>query len=149
MNINSKIRVLVFAAFLMFTGAIYGQQPTPTPDPIIKACEETANLAKRLEIERDSLKAQLDISGQKLSLKDEQIANKEEQLQFWKKAAETGDKIDKNSDLIILNLRNQIADDIIRIKDLEEDNKSLRRSRDFRTFVGLGAGFAAGYFTHK
>lgn len=141
----------VFSA-LLFLGCVVGvnaQTATPTPDPVLQACEETADLAKRVTIERDGLKAQLDIANQKIALKDQQVGLLQDQIEFYKKIGTNNNQIDVNSQLIIQNLRAQVADDQVRIKDLEYENKSLRRSRDFRTVVGFGAGFATGYFTRK
>lgn len=152
MKVNNKIKIFILTGFLLcgaFALDTKAQSPSPTPDATLIACEQTADALKRTTIERDSLKAQLDIANQRIALRDEQIANKEEQLQFWKTAAQTGDKMDTNSQLIVLNLRTQVADDQVRIKDLEEENKSLRRSRDWRTAIGFVGGFATGYFTHK
>lgn len=150
-NTRNKLRVAIFSA-LLFLGCSVGahaQTPVPTPDPVLQACEETADLAKRLTIENTSLKAQLDIANQKISLRDQQVGLLTDQIQFYKKIGENNNQIDVNSQLIIQNLRAQVADDQVRIKDLDYENKSLRRSRDFRTVVGFGAGFATGYFTRK
>jgi CRISPR/Cas system CMR subunit Cmr6 (Cas7 group RAMP superfamily) len=145
---GNKIRVVLFAS-LLFLGVGAVNVSAQTDDPILKACEETADKAKRLEIENASLRAQLDIANQQLAVKDERIKNKDEQITFLKEKDTNNSQIDSNSQLIVLNLRQQIADDRLRIKDLEAENKSLRRSRDIRTVVGFGAGFATGYVLKK
>lgn len=149
MRIGNKIRVTLFALFLLLGAGAVSTSAQVTDDPVLKACEETADKAKRLEIENQSLKAQLEIAKQQLALKDERIANKDEQLAFYKEKDKNNTGIDQTRELQIANLRQQIADDRLRIKDLEDENKSLRRSRDWRTVVGFGAGFATGYFTRK
>lgn len=146
---KNKIRI-TFLALLIFLGAgAVNVSAQITDDPILKACEETADKAKRLDIENTSLKAQLDIAKQQLSLKDERIFNKDEQIAFYKEKEKNSTGIDQTREFQILNLRNQIADDRLRIKDLESENKGLRRSRDFRTIAGFGAGLATGYFIRK
>ncbi len=144
--IKSKIRISFFA-LLLFLGA--GVVSVSAQEPILQACEQTADALKRANIENESLKAQISIANQQLILKDERIANKDEQLAFYKEKDKNNTGIDQTREFQVLNLRQQIAEDRLRIKDLEEDNKSLRRSRDFRTFAGFGAGFATGYFTRK
>lgn len=145
MKLKNRIKALalVAAALLVFTASSSAQA---VDDPILKACEETADKAKRLEIENLSLKAQLEIEKEKTANANDRVLNAKEQADFWKKAAQTGDKIDVNSGQIIFQLRQQVADDRVRIAELESDNKSLRSSRNWRTAIGLGAGFAAGYY---
>lgn len=146
-----KLIVLSIGAFLIFSQSVNAQAPVPTPqDSIqIKACEETADLAKRLTIENTSLKAQLDIEKEKTALEKDKTANAKEQAAFWKKASETGDKIDNTSGQTIFLLREQVASDRVRIAELEAENKSLRSSRNLRTVVGFGIGFGTGYWLKK
>lgn len=138
---------MVVAFFGAATSA-HAQTPRPTPvDNVnLKACEETADLAKRLKIENDSLKEQLKLKDQQIALEQERTANAKEQSMFWEKASKTGDKIDINSQAVIFQLRQQVADDQVRIHDLESENKSLRNSRNWRTVLGFGAGFGTGYY---
>lgn len=141
----NKVRIMIFAVLLFF-GAIVGTAQTTSDDALLRACEETVDKLKRADIENASLKEQLKIANERIALRDEQIKNKEEQVQFWKTAAEKGDKIDSNSGMIITTLRQQVAEDRQRIRELEDDNNSLRRSRTFRTWAGAAAGFGAGYY---
>jgi hypothetical protein len=144
----NKFRILILAFLLFLSVGVVGAQTKPD-DPILKACEETVDKLKRTEIEKASLQEQLKIANERVALRDEQIKNKEEQVQFWKGAAQKGDKIDNNSELIIFNLRQQVADDRLRIKELEDENKSLRSSRTFRTWAAAGLGFGAGYYVRS
>lgn len=148
MKIGNKVRVVLFAS-LLFLGMGVVNVSAQVDDAFIKACEETADKAKRLEIENASLKAQLDIANQRITVRDEQITNLNQQVAFYKERTANSNQIDNNSQLVITNLREQIADDRLRIKDLESENKSLRRSRDFRTVLGFGAGLATGYVINK
>lgn len=144
---NNKIKIVLLSIILFVgAGAVSAQV---TDDPILKACEEIADKAKRLEIENESLKAQLAIANQQLAVKDERIANKDEQIAFYKERTGNSTEIDRIRELQIANLRQQIAEDRLRIRDLESENKSLRRSRDFRTILGFGAGFGTGYLLKK
>jgi predicted RNase H-like nuclease (RuvC/YqgF family) len=145
-KLSNKIRIMIFAS-LLFLGVGAGTSHAQVvDDPILKACEETADKAKRLEIENASLKAQLDIANQRLANKDEQIANKNEQIAFYKEKDKNNSQIDRTTELMVQNLRQQIADDRLRINDLENENKGLRSSRRTWTLVGVGAGFGTGYY---
>ncbi len=150
-SISNRVRVGIFT-LLMLVGAVgvNAQTPRPTPpvgDPVLTACEEIADKAKRLEIERDSYKAQLDIEKERTANAKEATDNARKEAAFWEKAANAGTKIDNNSEQIIFQLRSQVADDRVRITELEQENKSLRSSRTTRTWLGFGAGFGLGYYT--
>lgn len=113
-------------------------------DDVLKLLEQTADRLKQAETERDSLKAQIELYKQMLSVKDEQIASLKEQSEFWKNASKTGDKIDTNNAVIVQMLRDQHAADLEEILRLRNENDKLRHSRDIRTIFGLGAGIAIG-----
>lgn len=154
MNINNKLRNILFVAILIFTGftAIGAQTPTPTPkpeDPLLKACEELADSLKRQSIEISALKALLEIEKERTANAKEATQNAKTEAAFWQKAAEAGTKIDNNSGQIIFQLRQQVADDRLRIKELEDENKSLRKSRDFRTVGGFAIGFGTAWWLKK
>lgn len=140
--------IVLFSLFLIL-GATQNSNAQVVDDPVLKACEEVADRAKRLETENISLKAQLDLEKQKVANANEATANAKEQAEFWKKASQTGDKIDNASALTIQYLREQVADDRLEIERLRDENKDLRNSRNWRTALGFGAGFATGYFTKK
>jgi predicted RNase H-like nuclease (RuvC/YqgF family) len=148
-HLNNKFGMMLLASLLFLGVGAVGTNAQVKDDPFVKACEEAVDKVKRLDIENSSLKAQLDLANQRLVLKDEQIANKEEQVQFYKKASEKGDQIDRTHELMVQNLRQQIADDRLRINDLENENDSLRRSRTIRTIAGFGIGFGLGYYVKK
>lgn len=144
-----KYFVAVTALFLAFSTTANAQTTSPTPDVcsvFVKAAEEAADLAKRKQIEIDSLKAQLVIEKDKVTLEKERTANKEEQVQFYKLAYEKGTKIDTNATMIIENLRFQLNDYKNEVSELRRENDKLRDSRTVRTFIGFGAGLGAGYY---
>jgi predicted RNase H-like nuclease (RuvC/YqgF family) len=139
---------MIFAS-LLFLGAAATSHAQVPDDPILKACEEIADKAKRLEIENASLKAQLEIANQRIANKDEQIANKNEQIAFYKEKEKNNTQIDRTTELMVANLRQQIADDRLRINDLENENKGLRSSRRWWTVGGAALGFGAGYYVRS
>lgn len=118
-------------------------------DDCLKALEETADRLKRAELERDSLKLQVQLLEARDKDRLEQIANAKEQAQFWKDASKTGDKIDTNNLTVIQMLREQVGEFRGENLRLRQENDKLRSSRDFRTMVGFGAGFGTGYFLKK
>lgn len=149
-----KYILLSLSLFLTLTVSVAGQTATPAPqDSGLQACEQTADLAKRLQIENEGLKAQLVIKDQQVALEKERTANKEEQVQFYKTAYEKGavidknsQKLDTNSQMIIDNLRLQLNDYKTENLSLRKENDSLRNSRNWRTVIGIGAGLASGYY---
>jgi|SRR6476620_4248583 len=143
-----KYFALTTVMFLTFAVSANAQtaRPTPTPDPVLQACEETADKAKRLEIQVADLTSKLAIKDEQLALEKERVANKEEQVQFYKTAYEKMGKVDTNSAMVIENLRFQINDYKNENNDLRRENSSLRSSREWRTIFGTGLGFGAGYY---
>ena len=132
--------------FLVIGTSASAQSPNATPDPVLQACEEVADTAKRLEIENASLKVQLDLANQRIVLEKERTTNAFEQRDFFKKAYESSAKIDTNSGLIIENLRTQVADYRSELEEVRTENSRLRSSRNWRTVFGFGAGLGAGYY---
>lgn len=117
-----------------------------TDDPIIRACEEVADKAKRLEIENASLKAQLQLEKDKVSVERERANLFSEQRDFYKTAYEKVGKVDTNSQMIIDNLRVQVNDFRMELADLRRENDKLRSSRNTRTYIAFGLGLGSGYY---
>lgn len=129
-----------------FSISAYSQQKE---DPLLKACEETADKARRLELENEQLKVRLEAELERNQISRDRIANLLEQNSLLEKSLATSKELDRNSFLIISNLREQVSDDRLRIKDLEQENKSLRFSRTFRSIVTFGAGVGTGYLLRR
>jgi hypothetical protein len=119
----------------------------------LKACEEVADKLKRTEVERDGLRMQLSLKDEQLAIRAEQAKNYEEQIKFWKETAEAAkqifannDRLDRNSQQALVLMTNLHEEDKQRIRDLEEEVRSLRSSRDKWRLATFGAGGAAIYF---
>lgn len=123
---------------------VYGQA-----GDVLKACEEVADKAKRLEIENTSLVAQLAIERERAKLYEERIAAAKAEAAAWESAYKKSKEVDSNSALIIFNLREQVADDKLRIRELEEENKKLRSSRTVRSIISFGAGVGTGFLINR
>ena len=137
----------VFSLIIIFGASV--QTSAQTDDPILKACEQTADKLKEEQIKNAGLTSEVKLLREMLSLKDDKIANEVEQKEFYKKAYENSTKIDTNSSMVIENLRVQVAEYRSELLSLRAENDKLRESRTLRTFLGFGAGFATGYFTKK
>lgn len=140
-----RLKYILGLSLLFVSFSIVSNAQT-VDDQFIKACEQTADLAKRLTIENDGLKAQLALANEKITLEKERTAVANERGEFYKVAYEKGTKIDVNSEKVIENLRIQVNDYRIENKDLRAENDKLRGSRTVRTLIGTGVGFAAGYY---
>jgi len=145
-----KIRIL-FLGIILVLGLSFVQSTNAqtVDDPLIKACEQTADLAKRLEIENASLKAQLQLEKEKVTVERERSVMISEQRDFYKTAYEKVGKVDTNSSMIIDNLRVQVNDYRIENADLRRENSKLRDSRNIRTLVGFGVGLGTGVYLNK
>jgi DNA repair exonuclease SbcCD ATPase subunit len=143
---RNKLRMIMLASLLFLGAGAVNVSAQVVDNPIDKACEEVADRAKRLQIENESLKAQLSLAQQQLAVKDERILGKDEQIALLKEKDKNNNQIDRNSELMVQYLRQQIADDRIRINDLENENKGLRSSRRTWTLIGTGVGLGAGYY---
>lgn len=125
--------------------------PTQNPqdDPVLRACEEAADKLKAAQAENELLKQRLAIAEERIKNKDEQITNLKEQSDFWKQAAQTGDKLDTTNGFIIQELRNQHAADLDEIGRLRVENEKLRGSRNLRTVLGFGIGLGTGALINR
>lgn len=118
-------------------------------DPVLKACEQVADKAKRLELENQELKIKLAGEQEKNAIGQQRIALLQEQASSWENALKKSKELDTNSQLIIFNLKEQIADYRLRVKDLENENNKLRSSRWTRSVISFGAGVGAGFLINK
>ncbi len=146
---------LTVLMFLTLAVSVSSQtpKPTPTPSAVLTSCEEVTDALTRANLDKERLQIQLDAANDKLSLQKERTANKEEQVQFYKTAYEkmvevdkNSSKIDTNTALVISNLREQVNDYKNQNADLRRENDKLRTSREWRTILGTGVGFGAGYY---
>jgi predicted RNase H-like nuclease (RuvC/YqgF family) len=147
MRFNNLVLGTIFSIFLFFGATV--NTSAQTDDPILKACEQTADRLKQEEIKNAGLESEVKLLREMLTLKDEKIANVSEQREFFKKAYENSTKIDTNSSMVIDNLRVQVNDYRRELTELRAENDKLRSSRTMRTILGFGAGLATGYFTKK
>lgn len=142
MRLNKlKFLLLTITAFLVFAMPTNAQTQD---DPILKACEQTVDKLKQAEIENASLKEQLRLKDEAIKNANDRANNFKEQAEFWKEANKTGKEIDTNNGVIVLTLRQQIAEYQQENTSLRVENEKLRSSRNFRTLLGVGIGFGAG-----
>lgn len=140
---NKRIVTIVLGVFL-FLGVAQGVS-AQTDDPILKACEQTADMLKKEQIKNAGLEAEVRLLREMLGIKDEKIALVVEQKDFYKKAYENSTKIDTNSSMVIDNLRGQVADFKIELATLRSENSKLRSNSWVKTAVGFGVGFGTGF----
>ena len=144
---NTRKYIIVMAMMLAFFST--GVQAQKTQDPLLTACEQVADKAKRLELENEQLKIRIETELERNQINRERIQNLQEQVSLLEKSLASAKELDRTSSLIIGNLREQVSDDRLRIKDLEQENKSLRWSRTFRSIVTFGAGVGTGYLLNR
>lgn len=143
-------KYLLVALFTLMLGVTANQVSAQvTDDPILKACEETADQLKKARIEIEGLKAQLEIKNQTIELQNQKIFFVQEQANYYKKAFETSEKVDVNSNMIITNLRVEVGAFKDENNRLRIENEKLRGSRTLRTIIGFGAGLGTGIIINK
>lgn len=119
---------------------------------ITKPCEQCIDSLSAVTAERDSLKLQLQLSGERDKLKDELITNLREQAAFYKQAAESfqkasGERATANeTDALRIDiLRGQVADYKIELDRVRRELEQVRSSRKWIGLFGAAVGFGAGY----
>ena len=136
-------------AIIIVTFGIMTAGQVPTDDPVLKACEQTADALKLEKAKNAGLETENKLLKEMLSLKDEKIVLIKEQSDFWKKSFDDSNKINTNTGMMLENLRIQVAEYKQENSTLRNENNNLRSSRTLRTAIGFGAGVATGYLITK
>ena len=138
--------LVLFIVLFVGSGTVYSQV---TDDPNLKACETLADEYRKLLVKVQGLENEIKLKDEIIKLKDEKISFVEERAAYYKKSFEDAVKVDRNSSAIIDNLRIQVNEYKQETTSLRMENTKLRESRNFRTWIGFGAGVATGYLINK
>lgn len=143
------MKKLVFTLFLFLVlsfGAYSAtaQTVSPAQDQCLVALEKEADLRKRTEIERDSYKKQSELKDAVISGLEKQVELLEGIVKNLDKQSANSDKIDVKTQMIIDNLRTQVAEMRSELVQVRKERDDARKWGNVKMIGGAVTGFVIG-----
>ena len=138
--------LLLLVLFVGFFGITYGQSAgiDSKDSQCLVALEKEADLRKRTEIERDSYKKQVELKDVVIAGLENQVTLLEGIVKNLDKQSANSDKIDLKTQMIIDNLRTQVAEMRSELIQVRKERDDARKWGNVKMVGGAITGFVIG-----